>query len=230
MAIVRPAVDPRIWALAPSYRALSISLQRATPDRNDPRVIDDHVAAAEHAVQANEPVWASAHFDAWRQAFRAFGAKPQRTPCSAEALRRRVERDGSLPTINPVVDLYNAVSVTYAVPIGGEDWDAYAGHPRLVRAGGDELFETFKEGEPATEAPDPGEVIWRDDLGVTCRRWNWRQSSRTRLSEQARSMWFILEALDPMPNTELLNASQHLSNGLLLLFPDARLQTSLIAE
>ena len=126
--------------------------------------------------------WAQEHLAAWDQGVQGFGAKPARTPCSAQALRKRVLRDGVLPAIDPVVDLYNAISIEYAIPVGGEDLAAYVGAPRLVIADGSECFDTLKEGLPIQEAPAPGEVVWRDDLGVTCRRWNWRQGIRTRLS------------------------------------------------
>jgi len=106
------------------------------------------------------------------EVFRRFGAKPQRTPCSAEALRKRALRDRRLPSIDPVVDLYNAISIEYAVPVGGENLAAYVGQPKLTVADGTEAFDTMKDGVPFQESPEPGEVIWRDDEGVTCRRWN----------------------------------------------------------
>ncbi len=59
---------------------------------------------------------------AWDEAFSAFGAKAKRTPCSAQALRKRVLKEGSLPAIDPVVDIYNAISIRYAVPVGGKIW------------------------------------------------------------------------------------------------------------
>jgi DNA/RNA-binding domain of Phe-tRNA-synthetase-like protein len=74
-----------------------------------------------------------------------------------------------------VVDIYNAVSIRYAIPVGGENLAAYSGTPYLTLAEGNEPFDTLKEGQPMVEYPDAGEVIWRDDIGVTCRRWNWRQ-------------------------------------------------------
>jgi DNA/RNA-binding domain of Phe-tRNA-synthetase-like protein len=75
---------------------------------------DYHSAAVlSAAVQnSNSAPWAAPHLDAWRDAYEAFGAKPQRTPCSAKALRKRCERDGSLPPVNPIVDLYNAISLS----------------------------------------------------------------------------------------------------------------------
>jgi DNA/RNA-binding domain of Phe-tRNA-synthetase-like protein len=127
--------------------------------------------------------------------YRAFGAKPQRTPCSAEALRKRAAK-GDVPSVNRIVDAYNAVSIRFAVPIGGEDRAALTGTERLVRAVGDEPFDTVKDGAPAVESPEPGEVIWRDDVAVTCRRWNWRQGRRTALTEATTSAVFLLEGLD----------------------------------
>ncbi len=49
--------------------------------------------------------------------------------CSADALRKRVLRDGALPSIDPVVDLYNAISLAYALPVGGKTWPPMSGRP-----------------------------------------------------------------------------------------------------
>ena len=103
-------------------------------------------------------------------------------------MRRRVLKTGTLPSIDPIVDLYNAISLKYALPVGGEYFAAYAGMPRLAIEDGTEDFDTIKEGTPVTESPEPGEVAWRDDIGVTCRRWNWRQGRRTRLDANATQM------------------------------------------
>ena len=89
--------------------------------------------------------------------------------------------------MNWLVDLYNAVSVMHGLPVGGEDLAAFAGPIRLIRATGAETFDTVKDGQPVNDPPAPGEVVWADDLGVTCRRWNWRQGTRTRLTEQSTS-------------------------------------------
>ncbi len=131
----------------------------------------------------------------WREAYRAFGAKPQRTRNSLEALLRRAA--AGLPRVDRLTDLYNAVSVLHEVPVGGEDLDRYVGSARLMRATGEEPFETTADGEPAIEHPESGEVIWTDDAGVTCRRWNWRQCTRTRLTPATARALFILDALGP---------------------------------
>ena len=171
--------------------------------------------------------WAEAHLDAWRAAYRAFGAKPQRTPCSAEALRRRA---GDAPAVNRLVDAYNALSQRYAVPIGGEDLDAYDGPPRLIVAAGGEPFATVKGGAAIIEAADPGEVIWRDDAGVTCRRWNWRQSPRTLLEPDSTAMWFVIERLEPMPLDVLGAVGDALAAVVRDLAPEAKITTQLFGR
>ena len=123
------------------------------------------------------------HMAAWREVYTAFGSKASRTRNSAEALAKRALSDGGLPRINLLVDLYNAISVAHLIPVGGEDADRIRGGMHLVRAAGDEDFVTVAGGAEVVEHPDAGEVVWRDEAGVTCRRWNWRQGPRTRLTE-----------------------------------------------
>ena len=145
----------------------------------------------------------------------------------AGAAQAGAER-GSLPAIDPVVDIYNAISIRYAVPVGGENLAAYRGEPRLAIARGDEPFDTLKSAEPVVEYPEPGEVIWRDDIGVTCRRWNWRQGVRTRLDSGAQTMWFILESLPAMPLSALHEAGERLVGYLQQLMPGARASITLL--
>jgi DNA/RNA-binding domain of Phe-tRNA-synthetase-like protein len=221
-----PEVSADVFDLRPDYCALSI-IARGIDNSRSSQTGEILVEAAEW-VRARPPEWADAHLESWRAAYRAFGAKPQRTPCSAEALRKRLDTAGELPRVNPAVDLYNAVSVRYAAPAGGENIAAYRGTPRLVRARGDECFDTVKEGAAYSEQVPAGEVVWRDDLGATCRRWNWRQGVRTRIDAATRDMWFLLERLEPMPVSSLLEAGAALSSALARLNPSAHLSSSLI--
>ncbi|MEN4832598.1 B3/4 domain-containing protein [Pantoea vagans] len=226
MLSVHPSIDPAIFTLAPGFRAMSIAVEATYITR--PEVASDALKSACQQVIQDDIVWADAHLAAWAEVFRAFGAKAKRTPCSAEALRKRVLRDGTLPAIDPVVDLYNAISLRYALPVGGENIAVYRGAPRLVIADGSERFDTVKEGEVVYESPEPGEVIWRDDQGVTCRRWNWRQGVRTRLDASAHQMWFILESLPAMPISALQQARDELVSGLQQMMPGAQIGQTLI--
>ncbi len=220
-----PVVSPEIFDLRPDFRALNIVARGVA---NSAATAETGRALVEACKAPCAEEWAAAHRDAWAAAFRAFGAKPQRTPCSAEALFKRVQRDGALPAVNAVVDLYNAVSLRFAVPVGGENVTAYVGPPHLVRADGTEVFETIQSGVSVMETPEKGEVIWRDETGVTCRRWNWRQGTRTRIELDTNDMWFVLEALDPMPEAELEAAGEELVLGLKTLSPGCVVELSTI--
>ncbi|ASQ12614.1 hypothetical protein GOB07_30915 [Sinorhizobium meliloti] len=213
-----PVIDDRIKEIAPGFRAMSIHVDATNAGEGSLHtgLLTD---ACDYVLRGG-PAWADAHLTRWADAYTRFGAKPNRTPCSAQALRKRVLKDGMIPSINPIVDLYNAVSLKYAIPVGGENYDAYAGRPLLTVADGREPFETVMNGEVVMENPLPGEVIWRDDAGVTCRRWNWRQGTRTRLEATDRRMWFVLESLETMPEGALAEASDMLVEGLNTLMPD----------
>ncbi len=222
-------VNERVFELRPDYRAMLLAVAGLVPGPSD-KVSDDLLKAAEAAARdalAGRPAEQLPHVAAWREAYRAFGAKPQRTRNSLEALLRRAE--GGLPRVNRLTDIYNAISVLHQIPVGGEDLTRYNGSPRLVRAGGTEPFDTMADGAAVTEHPDPGEVVWCDDAGVTCRRWNWRQARRTQLSDDTTSALFILDALEPMTDEELRAAADDLVASLDQLAPDLLVTRRLIA-
>lgn len=162
MSFTLPSISPDLARIAPGFRALSINVI-AAPVR-DVQVGETALKEACQAVLNGQPAWGQAHIDAWNAVFKAFGAKPRRTPCSAEALRKRVLRDGTMAALDPVVDLYNAVSLRYAIPVGGENSAAYCGSPRLVFADGSETFDILKRDSPLPNrrslAKLSGEMIW----------------------------------------------------------------------
>lgn len=219
--VVRPFIDRTVVDLRPDFRAISLTAYGFRASDNESGALLENVSSSLDFAQ-----WADEHVEQWRETFRAFGAKPNKTPSSVETLRSRVRKTGALPSINAAVDLYNAISVKYALPVGGEDLDLYAGQPRLTRASGDETFQTTRDGADASETPDAGEIIWRDDLGVTCRRWNWRQCTRTRISDQSTNLWFVLEALGAMPDTALHEAAQELGERLSAMSPGVRIEVN----
>jgi DNA/RNA-binding domain of Phe-tRNA-synthetase-like protein len=119
--------------------------------------------------------------------------------------------------------------VLHQIPVGGEDLTRYAGPRRLIRAVGDEPFDTVADGVEVIEHPEAGEVVWCDDVGVTCRRWNWRQARRTQLREDTSTALFILDALDPVTDQALHGAADDLLARLARLEPDVRSARRLIA-
>jgi DNA/RNA-binding domain of Phe-tRNA-synthetase-like protein len=211
----------------PDYRAgvvVAENLVNRPTDERSARLLHD---AADHwrslARAADHP-----HIDAWRAAFSSFGAKPSRYPSSAEALMQRALRRDDLPRISVLVDLYNAVSVKHAIPVGGEDLDAIAGAVTLMRASGDEPFEPRDDPAGEVEHPRAGEIVWADGLGVTCRRWNWRQGRRTQLTLKTTAAYFLFDALGACDDAQVSAAMVELSGLLAELCPGAKLASGLL--
>ena len=216
-------IDPRVTELRPDYVAVIIVAEGLRPGPSD-EASDALLAAAQaEALKAlaGGQVADLGAVAAWRQAYQSFGAKPKRTRPSVEALLRRV--DAGLPRIDRLTDVYNAMSVRHLLPVGGEDLDIYTGPARLVRATGDEPFDTVREGQPVVDHPTPGEVVWRDHIGVTCRAWNWRQCVRTRITHSTTRAIFILDGLTELGADVLEAARQDLSDQLATLNPGASL-------
>lgn len=230
-AIETVTVDPAIFAPDrwPDYRVLTILADGLDLTSVAATAIaEERLAAAEALVRAKGIAdWTTdPHVAAWMEAYKTFGAKPKRTMPSVLALLKRVE--GGLPRIDPATDAYNAISIAHALPIGGEDFATYAGAPRLAIATGVEPFDTTDSGEPVIDHPAAGEVIWRDDTHVTCRRWNWRQGIRTRITAETTTAIFLLEALGAMPDAELEAAGEELVSSLRAMFPEIVVATRTI--
>ncbi|QCX81004.1 B3/4 domain protein [Streptomyces sp. YIM 121038] len=192
-------VSDEVRALAPGFTHIAVEaydLVNGPSSDGTSALLDDAARRLAARLDGRAP-HEDPHMADWRGAYTDFGAKPSRTRNSAEALAKRALTDAGLPRINALVDVYNAISVAHLIPVGGEDLDHIKGAMRLVRATGDEDFVTMAGGERTVEHPDAGEVVWRDDEGVTCRRWNWRQGPRTRLTEQTVNAVFLLEGMGP---------------------------------
>ena len=188
------AVDPAVFARWPDYAVILVASDDVAPDTLR-SVADEFVDQAEAHARNRAVDDVDDHVAQWHAAYREFGVKPRVARVSVDALVRRAVTDDGLPRVGVLVDLYNAVSVLQCVPIGGEDLDRYSGPPRLSIATGAEVFLTTAHGESVVDHPAPGEPIWVDDVGVTCRRWNWRQTSRTAIHDDTCRVGFIVDSL-----------------------------------
>ncbi|QER88249.1 B3/B4 domain-containing protein [Streptomyces tendae] len=220
-----PTVSDEVRTLVPGFTHVAVEAHGLVngPSTEESSALLDEAARRLAARLDGRAPHEDPHMTAWRTAYTAFGSKPSRTRNSAEALAKRALSDAGLPRINLLVDVYNAVSVARLIPVGGEDADRVQGTMRLVRATGQEDFVTVAGGEETVEHPDPGEVVWCDDLGVTCRRWNWRQGPRTRLTEETTSGLFLLESLPPTTSDEIEEAAAELAALLEKFSPGARI-------
>lgn len=145
----------------------------------------------------------------WREAYRKFKTK-KGARCSIEALLKRVQKGKEVGMINPLVDIYNTVSLTYGLPCGGEDIDTFQGNLLLTKASGEELFLAL--GDEEYDNALPGEIIYKDDEGAVCRCWNWRDGQRTMLTEDTKNAFLIIESVDPERSDDLKSAAQMLAD------------------
>ncbi|MEK9177168.1 MAG: phenylalanine--tRNA ligase beta subunit-related protein [Patescibacteria group bacterium] len=149
------------------------------------------------------------HIAAWRGAYKKFGSDPHEYRCSAEALVRRVLKGGSLPRINTLVDLYNLISLKYVLPVGGENTDAIEGDLVLALASGTEEFIRLNGTE--NEPPKQGEAVYKDDGGVVCRRWNWREAERTKMTPETVNAIIVIDAVAPIERSAVEVATEELA-------------------
>lgn len=144
----------------------------------------------------------------WRDAFKRFKTK-KGARASIEALLKRVYKENHLGTINPLVDIYNSISLKYALPCGGEDIDKFVGDIKLTKAIGNEDFITL--GTDKSEPPYEGEIVYKDNEGAICRCWNWRESVRTMLTENTKNAFLCIELINETRLKEFQNALNDLA-------------------
>jgi len=147
----------------------------------------------------------------WREAFQKFKTK-KGARSSIEALLKRVSNGNHIGTINPLVDIYNSISLRYAMPCGGEDIDKFAGDIRLTKAIGNEEFIPLGTDENAP--PYEGEIVYKDDNGAICRCWNWREAVRTMLTEATRNAFLCIELTDESRAAEFEDALKELAKAV----------------
>lgn len=129
---------------------------------------------------------------AWRSVFRGFGVNPTKYRSAAEALLRRLTKQGDLPSINALVDLANLVSIRYALPVAIFDQRGVVGGTTVRLATGNESWADL--GSSETQHPEAGEVIFSDDNDtVSARRWCWRQSLESAAREDTTQILVTVE-------------------------------------
>lgn len=206
--MARFLVTPEVFAMFPDA-VLGVIVARDVDNTGEHPEIPAGLRKEEARVRelfAGLPVTEHPRIAAWREAYRKFGARPKDHPSSIENLVRRVAKGHTLPQINPLVDLYNTVSLRFLVPAGGEDLDRTQGDVRLTVAGEGEAPVRLL-GEPEERPPYPGEIIYKDDLGALCRRWNWKEADRTKLTPETRRAVLVLEGLPPVGAEEIAEAT-----------------------
>lgn len=160
----------------------------------------------------------------WREAYQKFPTK-KGARCSVENLLKRVLHDNPVGTILPSVDITNAISLKYALPIGAEDASKFEGDLHLGVMNGNEHFLPI--GSDEEEPPLNGEVAYRDDYGVVCRCLNWRDGQRTQISNDTTWEFIAMECVEPGRVDDLKEALDTLAE-LMTKYLDAEIVTKQI--
>lgn len=219
MPTLRFEVDPSLFVAHPGYRWGLLVIDGA--DNTAPATTVAHLLrAAESEVRARiqGPVADEPAVAAWREAFRRFGAKPAEHRSAIEALLRRALKPDTLPSINPLVDIGNALALRHQVPVGvhpiargpGSDDQVHVITLRPARPG-DQFAPP--DGRP-DEPPSPGEIVLADGDRVLTRRWVWRQAAGTQIQPQTRCVFVNVDALPPITDATLTLALDEAANLL----------------
>jgi DNA/RNA-binding domain of Phe-tRNA-synthetase-like protein len=164
---------------------------------------------------------------AWREAYRAFGAKPAKFRPSVEAMARRVLKNDPLPSINALVDIGNVVSLRRVVPAGGHAIDVLRSDIELRPAAGDEIFVPLDSEE--AEHPAAGEIIFVQGKTVLTRRWTWRQARHTLVLPETTAVEFNVDGLPPVPVEEIAGACREIA-GLIEEFCGGRARSEILSK
>ncbi|MGM8205119.1 B3/B4 domain-containing protein [Clostridium perfringens] len=204
-------IEDDFWELFPNAKIGIITCTAIDNTIKDENQYQDMLSQGEKEALThlpNEEFSSNEVIKVWRDAFKRFKTK-KGARSSIEALLKRVSTGKGLGTINPLVDIYNSISLKYAMPCGGEDMDKFIGDIRLTKATGDESFITL--GSDKSEPPYEGEIVYKDDEGAICRCWNWRESVRTMLTEDTKNAFLCIELVDENREKEFENALKELS-------------------
>jgi DNA/RNA-binding domain of Phe-tRNA-synthetase-like protein len=189
-------VEDEFWSLFPNARIGAVVCHGIDNAVKDTAKYEEMLRQSEkeaHRFFEKEEFSSNPVVAVWREAFKQFKTK-KGARASIEALLKRVQNGSQIGTINPLVDIYNSISLKYGLPCGGEDIDKFAGDLLLTKANGAEQFTPL--GEEENSPPYEGEIIYKDEAGAVCRCWNWREALRTILTEDTKNAFLCIELAD----------------------------------
>lgn len=220
-------------AIAERYPTIRAGVTYATGLTNGPsppELLEEYRREQQAATRRLEetPIADIASIAAWRRAFTTFGVKPTQHRVAAEALLRRLQKAGDIPSISTLVDIGNLVSIRYGLPVAVLDQDTVTGATTVRFAAGDESFTDL--GSIEAVQPEPGEVIFVDDGNiVSARRWCWRQSSGSATGPDSRHALITVEGLHDGADGDVVRATTDLQSLLRAYQPTAETTSQLLS-
>ena len=215
----RFVVEDKVFEMLPDY-CLGIVIADGVDNDGEKKLIKtmlDESAAVFAKMYAGQDIRELPHIKACRDAFRSLGMNPNKFMCSIEALTKRVQKSGQLPHINPIVDLGNALSVKYQLPMGAHDIERMDADGLAVRfSTGQDTFMPM--GETQTEVMPDGELVYVSGHTVKTRRWLWRQSEDGKITEKTRSVFFPIDGFALVDLDAVVQARDELAGVLQTVF------------
>jgi DNA/RNA-binding domain of Phe-tRNA-synthetase-like protein len=204
-------IEDSFWSLFPNSKIGIVICHDIDNSIKDKEQYSEMILKAEKEALRhlqNEEFSSNNVIKVWREAFQKFKTK-KGARSSIESLLKRVRNGNHIGTINPLVDIYNSISLSYALPCGGEDIDKFAGPIKLTTAIGNEEFIPL--GTDENSSPYEGEIVYKDDKGAICRCFNWREAVRTMLTENTNNAFLCIELIDESRLTEFEKALKDLA-------------------
>lgn len=148
----------------------------------------------------------------YREAFQKMGINPNKFPSSIEALSTRIVKGGSLPDINPAVNLVNAISLKYTLPMGAHDLDRTEGDIEVRFSRNGDKFTPFGEDDP--EILEAGELVYAAGCAIKTRKWIWRQSDLGKVTAASKNIFFPIDGFADYNRAAVLSAREELTTAL----------------
>ena len=204
-------IDPAIFSYFPHLHIGVVSAKGVDNHGECPEILEKigHVLREIRGRFDRKTLAEHPKIQAWRKAYASFGAKPKKHLSSVESLYRMALEGASLRSINKLVDTYNFISLKHMVPVGGDDLAKVEGNIELRFAVEDESFVPLGSGE--VQKARNGEVVYADMKSILCRRWNWRESEKTKMTERTREVLLVSEGLPPVTAEEMKQIVEELA-------------------
>jgi len=213
-AMKRFIVEKTVFSLLPDYCVGTVAVRGFDNAAENGRIAAmlDAAAAAFAAAHAGDNVRELPEIRAFRDAFGVLGMNPNKFMASIEALAKRVQKSGALPHISPLVDLGNALSLKYCLPMGAHDIDRLEGDLEVRFSTGEDHF--LPMGETERETMPAGELVYVSGHTVKTRRWIWRQSDDGKITAATSHVFFPIDGFATVGKDAVLAARDELAEML----------------
>lgn len=213
-------VDDKFFEIVPNA-VFGIVIAKGIDNRTYPKeiksLLDENIASCEE-YYGGKKVKEEKEVTCYRDAMREMGFNPNKYMCSIEALLTRISKKKGFPTINPIVDLGNAISIKHKVPLGAHDINSNQGDFCVRPATEKDTFRPFGAGEDELDNPEVGEIVYASGNSIRTRRWTWRQSEIGKITEEVTDVFFPIDGFAGENEDEILAARDELAKKIEEIF------------